>query len=168
MTIALVALGLVEGKSCGCECEPAGLGGWGGLGALPSGIGGRLPGFDANQINNMKTEIFNNALNGNKGLNLDFGIPPISSIPPLSCGNIDFSPLPGGNIGGGSVNYGTQYVIRSTYGKVLDISQTKPTDAIIYGFHGGVNQRFTITRDGPNSIIRCVQDNGVLEANTQG
>lgn len=74
--------------------------------------------------------------------------------------------------------YGASYAIRSAYGRVLDINQTQSNsasvgDAIIYDFYGGKNQRFTISNNGQDLIIRSVQDDRVLESipggqNTKG
>jgi hypothetical protein len=77
----------------------------------------------------------------------------------------DFVHLLGGNFG----QHGASYAIQSSMGKVLDICQSNshgnnPGDLILYEFYGGKNQRFTITQEGQDLIIRSVQNGQVLQA----
>lgn len=85
-----------------------------------------------------------------------------------------FQHMTGGNFG----KFGASYSIRSSLGRVLDVSQssdynTNAGDTIIYDFWGGKNQRFTIANEGEDLIIRCVNDDKAIEVvpggpNTKG
>lgn len=88
------------------------------------------------------------------------------SNPFANIGVAAFQHLIGNNFG----QYGASYAIRSALGsdKCLDINQTQSSktnvgETILYGFHGGKNQRFTISNQGEDLVIRSVQDDKALE-----